>query len=379
MTQATTLARDEAALGDLPTWDLSDLYAAPDAPEIAADLDWLTAECATFARDYEGRLAGLDSAGLLGAIRRWEAIQTRSGRLGSYAGLRYYQNTTDPERAKAFGDMQTRLTDATTPLVFFTLELNRIDDAALDATVAADPDLLRYQPVLDRIRKMKPHQLSDELERFLHDQSVVGAAAWNRLFDETLAGLRFDVLGETPPARGHARPPLRPRPRQAPGRRRGARRGLPVQPAALRPRHQHARQGEGDRRPLAQAADPAGRPPPLQRRRARGGPGAARRRRRRLPAPLAPLLRAEGALARPRQAPGLGPQRPAAEGRRPQDPLARGPRHRARRLRRRSTRAWPRSPSRSSTTAGSTRPSPPARPPAPSPTRRSSTPTPTCS
>ena len=95
--------------------------------------------------------------------------------------------------------MQTALTDATTPLVFFTLELNRIDDAALDATVAADPDLARYKPVLDRIRKMKPHQLSDELERFLHDQSVVGAAAWNRLFDETLAGLRFDVLGESRP------------------------------------------------------------------------------------------------------------------------------------------------------------------------------------
>ena len=96
MTQATTLARDEAALGDLPVWDLTDLYAAPDAPEIAADLDWLTAECATFARDYEGRLAGLDAAGLLGAIRRWEAIQTRSGRLGSYAGLRYYQNDHRP-------------------------------------------------------------------------------------------------------------------------------------------------------------------------------------------------------------------------------------------------------------------------------------------
>ena len=132
-------------------------------------------------------------------IRRYEAIQTKTGRLGSYAGLRYYQNTTDPERAKAFGDMQTALTDATTPLVFFTLELNRIDDAALDATVGADPALARYKPVLDRIRKMKPHQLSDELERFLHDQSVVGAAAWNRLFDETLAGLRFGVLGESRP------------------------------------------------------------------------------------------------------------------------------------------------------------------------------------
>jgi oligoendopeptidase F len=189
-------AADEA-IGPLPEWDLTDLYPAPDAPELARDLDWLGAECRAFAADHEGRLAGLDSAGLLAAIRRYERIQAVSGRIGSYAGLRYYQVTTDPQRAKFFGDMQTALTDATTPLVFFTLELNRLDDAALDATVAGLPELLRYKPVLDRIRKMKPYQLSDELEKFLHDQSVVGAAAWNRLFDETMAGLSFEVAGET--------------------------------------------------------------------------------------------------------------------------------------------------------------------------------------
>ena len=194
-------ARDPAdgGLGALPEWDLSDLYAAPDAPEIARDLDWLRAECAAFAADYEGKLAGLDAAGLLEAIRRYERIQAVSGRVMSYAGLRYYQNTTDPVRAKFFGDRQTELTDLSTPLVFFTLELNRVDDARLDALVAADAELARYKPVLDRIRKMKPYQLSDELEKFLHDQSVVGAAAWNRLFDETMAGLEFEVDGETLP------------------------------------------------------------------------------------------------------------------------------------------------------------------------------------
>ena len=133
MSEAATLARDEADLGPLPEWDLTDLYAAPDAPEIARDTDWLGAECRSFAADYEGRLAELDAAGLLAAVRRWERIQAVSGRLGSYAGLRYYQNTTDAGRAKFFGDMQTRLTDLTTPLVFFTLELNRVDDARLDA------------------------------------------------------------------------------------------------------------------------------------------------------------------------------------------------------------------------------------------------------
>jgi oligoendopeptidase F len=191
-------ATDET-LGSLPEWDLTDLYAAPDAPEITHDLDWLRAECRAFANDYEGKLATLDADRMLEAIRRFERIETVSGRIASYAGLRYYQHTTDPVRAKFMGDIQTALTDASTPLVFFSLELNRLDDAALDATVAADPALARYKPILDRIRKMKPHQLSDELERFLHDQSVVGAAAWNRLFDETMAGLTFDVSGETLP------------------------------------------------------------------------------------------------------------------------------------------------------------------------------------
>ena len=189
----------DAALGDLPEWDLADLYAGPDAPEIARDSEWLAAECRAFAADYEGRLAALDAAGLLQAIRRYEKIQTVSGRIMSYAGLRYSQNTTDPVRAKFYGDRQTEVTDISAPLVFFTLELNRIDDAALDAVLAADAELARYKPVLDRVRAMKPYQLSDELERFLHDQSVVGASAWNRLFDETLAGLEFEVLGETRP------------------------------------------------------------------------------------------------------------------------------------------------------------------------------------
>jgi oligoendopeptidase F len=198
MSEAAGVALDED-LGLLPEWDLTDLYAAPDAAEIARDTDWLGAECRRFAADYEGRLAGLDAAGLLAAVRRWERIQAVSGRLGSYAGLRYYQNTTDAGRAKFFGDMQTRLTDLTTPLVFFTLELNRVDDARLDGLLAESAELGRYRPVLDRIRKMKPYQLSDELEKFLHDQSVVGAAAWNRLFDETMAGLDFKVGEEMLP------------------------------------------------------------------------------------------------------------------------------------------------------------------------------------
>ncbi|MGR3640865.1 M3 family oligoendopeptidase [Alterinioella nitratireducens] len=183
-------------LGDLPEWDLSDLYTSPDAPEIARDRDWLMTECANFATDYEGKLADLRADDILACVQRYEKIDMIAGRLMSFAGLRYYQHTTDPARTKFMSDMQEAITTATTPLVFFSLEFNRIEDNAYEALMDANADLARYRPVLDRMRAMKPYQLSDELEKFLHDQSTVGSAAWNKLFDETIAGLSFDVDGE---------------------------------------------------------------------------------------------------------------------------------------------------------------------------------------
>ncbi len=190
-------AANGAALGDLPEWNLADLYAAPDAPELTRDLEWLGKECSAFAADYEGKLADADADTLLQAILRYEKIQNVSGRIMSFAGLRYYQNTTDAERAKFLSDMQGQITDMSAALVFFSLEVNRIKDARLDAMIKENADLARFWPVLRRMRAMKPYQLSDELEKFLHDQSVVGATAWNRLFDEHTAGLTFDVEGET--------------------------------------------------------------------------------------------------------------------------------------------------------------------------------------
>jgi len=182
-------------LGNLPVWDLTDLYASDDAPELSRDLDWLEQECTAFAADYQGKLADLDAAGLLNCVLRNEKINSIAGRIMSYAGLRYYQLTTDSDRTKFMSDMQEKITIFTTPLVFFTLEINRIEDEALDAHFAANADLARYKPVFDRIRAMKPYQLSDELERFLHDLGVVGDA-WERLFDETIAGLTFQVEGQ---------------------------------------------------------------------------------------------------------------------------------------------------------------------------------------
>ena len=173
--------------------DFTGLYAEPAEAAIDADLDWAGKAAKDFATRYEGKLAELTGDGLAEAIKTYEALGERLGRVMSYVGLRYQQNVTDQARAKAYGDAQTRVTDIEAPIVFFTLELNQLDDASLVAKRAESEALRRYDPWIDRLRTMRPHQLSDELEKFLHDTSVVGATAWNRLFDETMSSLAFPV------------------------------------------------------------------------------------------------------------------------------------------------------------------------------------------
>ncbi|MFA9231549.1 MAG: M3 family oligoendopeptidase [Microgenomates group bacterium] len=184
------------SFGDLPEWDLTDLYPSPDDPSVETDLKFVESSGVDFEAAYKGKLATLSAAQLLECITTYETIDISAGRLMSYAGLRYYQNTMDSERAKFMADMQDRITNSTTPLVFFSLEFNRLEDGHLNRLLTENAALARYKPVFDRMRAMRPHQLSDELETFLHDASVVGASAWNKLFDETMAGLMFSVAGE---------------------------------------------------------------------------------------------------------------------------------------------------------------------------------------
>ena len=192
-------ATGAGAFGKLPDWDLTDLYPSTDGPEFTRDMAWLNKACADFAAKYEGKLVGLDAAAMLDCVLTYEKIDIVAGRIMSFAGLRYYQNTMDSDRAKFMADAQDKITDFTTPLVFFSLEFNRLEEDHLQHLLDANAALARYKPVFDRMRAMRPHQLSDELEKFLHDASVVGSAAWNRLFDETMAGLMFTVAGQDEP------------------------------------------------------------------------------------------------------------------------------------------------------------------------------------
>src|SRR5450631_4349012 len=185
-------------LGSLPEWNLEDLYPSMESRAFANDLVKAEAECKSFSSAYRGKLAALATAasgtGLLAAIERYEALEELLGRIMSYAGLIYAGDTTDPARMKFYGDTQEKITDATSDLLFFELELNRLDDK-LAAKLAAGP-LKHFRPWLEDIRKGKPYQLDDKLEQLFHEKSITGYGAWNRLFDETIASLRFPVDGE---------------------------------------------------------------------------------------------------------------------------------------------------------------------------------------
>ncbi len=201
--QTSTTGAAQVDLGMLPEWNLSHLYPGMDSDAFKRDLAWAEGECKAFAEAYRGKLDAMvrgekGPEALTDVIKRYEALEDVLGRIMSYAGLVYSGDTTDPIRAKFYGDTQERLTTASTELLFFGLELNRIDDAVLDKAVSQAP-LSHYKPWIEDLRKDKPFQLDDRIEQLFHEKSVTGRSAWNRLFDETIASLRFNVRGEELP------------------------------------------------------------------------------------------------------------------------------------------------------------------------------------
>jgi oligoendopeptidase F len=187
-------------LGPMPAWNLADLYPSPKSAAVAVDLGKAAAESKRIQERYQGKVVELAADGtvLAEAIAAYEALSDTLGKLGSYAGLLYAADTANPDHAKFYGDIQERITAITTGLIFFELELNQIDDAALAGALQA-PALARYKPWLDDLRKEKPYQLDEKLERLFHEKSVTSRSSWNRLFNETMTALKFEVQGEAEP------------------------------------------------------------------------------------------------------------------------------------------------------------------------------------
>jgi oligoendopeptidase F len=182
-------------LGNLPEWNLADLYPAPDSKEFNADLEKSAAQATAFSESYKGKLASLDGAHLAKAVETYDAMSDLIGRVGSYAQLYYVGDTTDSNRGKFYGDVNNKLTDLGSQLLFFELELNQIDDDALEKAMQT-PALRHYSPWIENLRKEKPYQLADKIEQLFLEKSQTGSGAFNRLFDETMASLRFNVDGQ---------------------------------------------------------------------------------------------------------------------------------------------------------------------------------------
>ena len=197
LSPADAAAATSVDLGDMPEWDLTDLFPGPDSPELTAALEQSEKDAKAFESKYKGNLLanGPDGTFLAGAIQDYEAASDLIGRIGTFAFLNYAGDQQDPERAKLFGDIQGKLTDISNAFIFFELELNQIPDEQLD-TALKDPALARYKPWFDDLRKEKPYQLDEKLELLFNEKSLTSGAAFNRLFSDTITGLRFDVNGE---------------------------------------------------------------------------------------------------------------------------------------------------------------------------------------
>lgn len=193
---------DETKLTNLPEWNLADLYPGMASDEFSQDIKTCKDEAESFEEKFSGKLLEVlngNPRDFAMAIAEYEQIEERMGKVMSYAGLVYSSDTSNPDNAKFYGDAQEQMTNAGSHLLFFTLEINRIDDVKLNKAIKEDASLQYYEPWLSDLRKDKPYQLDDNLEQLLHEKSVTGRGAWNRLFDETMSGLKFEIGGEEYP------------------------------------------------------------------------------------------------------------------------------------------------------------------------------------
>jgi oligoendopeptidase F len=183
-------------LGELPGWDLSALYESMESKAFSEDVEKALVEAQEFQNAYAGKLSELavsDAENLAKSLLQFEQFQDDMGRIMSYAVLNYMGDTSNAERAKFYGDAQEKITNASAHLLFYTLELNKIEDEILDKAIGSNETLTQYWPWFEDLRKDKPYQLEDRIEKLFHDKSLTGRSAWNRLFDETMSSLRFNI------------------------------------------------------------------------------------------------------------------------------------------------------------------------------------------
>lgn len=180
----------------LPAWNLSDLYQGIDDSRISQDLQKYRQECEGFSKKYKGRLAGLDAGAFAEALQKYEEIEVIGSVLGEYAYLNMSTQMKNPEAMAFYQNTSEQLTEFSKPMVFFSLEINKLPENKLEQWLKAK-EVAFYRPWLERVRRFKKHELSEPVEEILLEKSVTSSSAWVRLYEETSSRLVYTVDGKT--------------------------------------------------------------------------------------------------------------------------------------------------------------------------------------
>jgi oligoendopeptidase F len=182
---------------DLPTWDLSDLYANSKDPKIDQDLILIEKQVDDFVSLYTA--AVFEGTTLLQAIKAYEQISESLGKIMTFAVLQYYGDLNDTDFRALYQRVQEKISLLSAKIVFFSLALAKLSADSVESSIKAEPKLAHYDHWLKIVRQYQPHQLSEELERYAVEKSVTGRNAWVRLYDETLASMQLNFDGEMLP------------------------------------------------------------------------------------------------------------------------------------------------------------------------------------
>lgn len=182
-----------------PAWDLDDLYKGLKDPAIKKDLTALRKEIDTFAHHYEGKVSTLSANDLATSIKEYESISEKLSRITSFSFLLFAQDMTHKEVGSFYQNIQEDVTQLSTTLIFYSLELNQIDENELKEKFTQSAALATYKPWIENLRIFKDHQLNKDLEQAFHEMSVPAVNNWVRLYDETFASMKFPWDGKDLP------------------------------------------------------------------------------------------------------------------------------------------------------------------------------------
>lgn len=180
------------------TWDLTDLYAGVDDPQIAADLDALEARAERFAADYRGQVGALSAGDFAAALAACNGLLRDAQFPGAFAELLFATDALTPAHGALVQMVQERGVAIQQHLLFFELELIEIPDGRF-TELLADPKVAAFRHYLEHERAARPHRLTEPEERILLEKSTTGRDAFNRLFDESISAATFTLTlrGET--------------------------------------------------------------------------------------------------------------------------------------------------------------------------------------